>query len=163
MAFCSYFKIQRASREGDSAGWVDGRIGLKNQSGSLFLMITGSRSRERELLLPLPFLPGFVFFSSFPRVLYPNRTRRFKYNGYLYTYICTTKYTYIGAPNAALSSHARTDRINCLFPWRLLIGPCSPSPCNASSLLSSSSPFLLAANSTIFCVRSFIYLSRILR
>lgn len=31
--------------------WQGVRIGLKNQSGSLFLMITASRPRERELLL----------------------------------------------------------------------------------------------------------------
>ena len=118
---------------------MDGGIGLKNQSGSLFLMITGSRPRERELLLS-PDPPSRATF-SFSRHLHSSRVRfsqsishpqpahhhhhRDALNAMV---IYAMEYIYIGTSNAALSSHAQTDRINCLFPWRLLIGPCTTSP-----------------------------------
>lgn len=64
----------------------------------------------RSLPLPLPPPPS-------PLALYKRR------GVYMYIF-CVYEYT---QKVRALSSHARTDRISCLFPWRLLIGPCTVS------------------------------------
>ena len=105
-------------------------------------MITGSRPRERELLLS-PDLPSRDTFSfshhlHFSRARFSQSISHPQPPGHHHHHrdaLNAMEYIYIDTSNAALSSHARTDRINCLFPWRLLIGPCSPNPCITSPRL----------------------------